>query len=108
MSIQATDPYGTIVTISYNTNDAIQNAYNSVRNAFIDAYSAMIYACEWSGTGNTRTCIAIDTRVPPNTTTHTADITQPTESIRRETIGHFVDLYGMSDDNALYQLLIQY
>lgn len=109
LSIQATDGYGTVVTVPYNTNDAIQNAYNAIRQAFINAYLPTItFDCIWSGTGTTRTCQSTDTRVPPNIITHTADITQSTENIRNETIGHFVDLYGMSDDNLLYQQIEDY
>jgi hypothetical protein len=107
LTIQATDGYGTIVAINYNTNDAIQNAYNAIRNAFIDAYDPTIsFDCIWSGTGTTRTCQSTDSHA--NTITHTADITQPTENIRRVTIGKFVDFYGMSDDNLLYQEIEDY
>ncbi len=31
LQIQATDPYAKVVSVSYNTNDVIQNAYNAVR-----------------------------------------------------------------------------
>lgn len=107
LTIQATDGYGMVVTASYNTNDAIQNAYNSIRQAFIAAYSPTIsFNCIWSGTGNTRTCQSTDSH--GNIINHTADITQPTEIIRNETIGHFVDFYGMSDDNLLYQEIEDY
>lgn len=107
LSIQATDGYNTQVIVQHNTNDAIQNAYNSIRNAFIDAYVPTIsFECEYSGTGTTRTCQSTDSHA--NIITHTVDITQPTENIRRETIGKLVDLYGMSDDNLLYQELEDY
>jgi hypothetical protein len=107
LSIQATDGYATVVTVAYNTNDSMQTAYDAIRQAFIDAYVPTIsFECEWSGTGTTRTCQSTDSHA--NVITHTADITQSSETIRRETIGKFVDFYGMSDDNALYQHLDDY
>jgi hypothetical protein len=107
LSIQATDHYGTVVTVPYSTNDIMKNGYTTVREAFIDAYAPTIsFECVWSGTGNIRTCQSTDSHA--NVITHVADITQSSENIRTETIGHFVDFYGMSDDNALYQHLDDY
>jgi len=109
LSIQATDPYSTVVTVSYNTNDSLQNAFNLIRQAFITSYeSTLTFTCMCSGTGNQRTCQCTDTNVPPNVVGMTNDITQPCINCRNDIIGAFVDLYGMSDDNALFQLLIQY
>ena len=107
LSIQATDGYGTVVTVPYDTNSPIQNAYNSVRQAFIIAYSPTIsFDCIWSGTGTKRTCRSTDSHA--NVITHDVYIAQPTETIRNTTIGKFVDLYGMSNDNVLYQEIEDY
>lgn len=107
LSIQATDPYAIVVIIPHNTNDVIQNAYNAVREAFINAYDPIIsFDCIWSGTGNIRTCQATDSN--SNIITHDVDITQPLENIRREIIGKFVDLYGISDDNLFFQNITRF
>lgn len=108
LTIQATDPYSTVVTVSYDTNSSLQNALQSVRQAFITAYVAMPFTCICTGTGNQRTCQCTDTNAPPNIVTMTNDITSVCTNCRNDVIGAFVDAYGMSDDNALYQLLIQY
>ena len=107
LSIQATDEYGTVVTVLYNTNNAIQNVHNSIRQAFINAHSPIIsFNCIWSGTGTIRTCQSTDSHA--NIITHDVHTTQTTDNIRNATIGKFVDLYGMSNDNALYQEIEDY
>lgn len=107
LSIQATDPYGKVVTVSYNTNDSLQSAVSAVRQAFIDAYANLAFTCMCSGTGTQRTCQCTDTNVPPNTVSVITSITDACINCRNFVIGAFVDAYGMSDDNALFQLLIE-
>lgn len=106
LSIQATDGNGTIVTISYNTNDSIQNAFSSIRQAFINAYSDMVITSVATGTGDTRTCNCSDTR--ENTMTMEIKITDAAINLRNDMIGKFVDMYGMEDDNLLYQTIMSY
>ncbi|MCZ7404279.1 MAG: hypothetical protein O8C67_05020 [Candidatus Methanoperedens sp.] len=106
LTIQATDPHAIVVTVSYNTNTPMKSAYNSIRDAFITAYTTMTYTCVWSGTGNSRICQATDSYA--NTITQLMDVTYYNELCRCMTIGAFVNLYGMSDDNKLYQQLEMY
>lgn len=106
LSIQATDGYETVVTVNYNTNDAIQNAYNSIRQAFINAYSDIVITSITTGTGDTRTCECSDTR--GNTMTMQFIPTDAAIKLRNDMIGKFVDMYGMDDDNLLYQKIMSY
>lgn len=109
LSIQATDGNGKVVTVSFNTGDTIQTVYNLARQAFITSYSldpSFNFSCIWTGTGNLRTCHSTDSF--NNTITHIIDTRLPVETIRSATIGHFVDLYGMSNDNLLYQYIEDY
>lgn len=106
LTIQATDSYGTVVTVNYNINDSLQTVYDSVRQAFINAYSDMTIASVATGTGDTRTCECSDTR--GNIMTMEINITTPAINLRIDMIAKFVDMYGMEDDNLLYQKVMSY
>jgi len=107
LSIEATDSFGTKIIIPYKLDDSMQTIYSTIRQEFITKYSTMNFKAKCTVEKNRISCEYTDDKNPPNIINTVYDSSNSAIKNREYIIGQFVDLYGMSEPNKLYELLLQ-